>query len=396
MHKTPKISKPSVLFVFVMMVPGDVLEVIGGNLGSRDLASLARVDRFAAGALEHSMRRRRAEYLSDFRARVSRAFGMLRCQLLRSMMRQLDEIADLEDGELPDMTYEAAFLTMATFPVWEFGGDGFGTLFATLEIGHLDINVEIAYGTTWTFEDRPERCWLGASLESVSMFGPSPVAEWRGRKHEFRADVPLPAITESVTTDDGNIFWMDPEDLLAPMPGTRMESATRGSGFSKFEDEARIVDCELCDVKTDVASQILAALETSIVPILERYRSRANNPDWLITSFASAQPDWTDVPFPEASFGLGNEWTCATSGSGAATVLTATRSWKSGELILRYDVWHNERSLRYVFGDESATFTFVPPGMSCVASETTEEVLELAQLFRDAGMYTLTPSASPL
>lgn len=372
------------------MVPGDVLEVIGSNLGSRDLAALAAVDRFANGALMHSMRRRRAEYLSDFQFRVSRAFGMLRCQLLRSMMRQLDDIADLESGQLPDMTYEAGMITMATFPMWEFGDDGFGTLFATLEIGHLDINVKIACGTTWTFEDRPERCWLGASIESVSMFGPSTVAEWRGRQHEFRADVPLPALTEYVTRESGNMFWMDPEDLLAPMPGTRMESATRGSGYSKFEDEARIVDSELCDAKTDVASQILTALETSVVPILERYRSRANNPDWLDTSYASAQPDWTGVPFPETSFGLGDDWTCATQGAGAAAVLTATRPWKSGELILRYDVGRNERTLRYAFGDDSATFSFVPPGMSCVvATETTGDVMDLVQMFRDAGMYTL-------
>jgi hypothetical protein len=377
-----------------MMVPGDVLEVIGSNLGSRDLAALAAVDRFANGVLVHSMRRRRAEYLSDFRARVSRAFGMLRCQLLRSMMRQLDDIADLESGELPDMTYEAGMITMATFPVWEFRDDGFGRMFATLEIGHLDINVEIACGTTWTFEDKPERCWLGASLESVSVFGPSAVAEWRGRQHEFRTDIPLPALTESVTTETGNVFWMDPEDLLAPMPGTRVESATRGSGYSKFEDEARIVDSELCDAKTDVASQILGALETAAIPILERYRSRANNPDWLGTSYASAQPDWTDVPFPETSFGLGDDWTCATQGSGAAAVLTATRPWESGELILRYDVWRNERTLRYAIGDETATFSFVPPGMSCAASEATGDVLDLVRMFRDAGMYTLVTCVS--
>lgn len=368
------------------MVPGDILEVIGSNLGARDLAALAAVDRFAADALTHSMRRRRAEYLSDFRAKASTAFGALRCQLLRSMMRQLDEIADLESGELPELSYEAGVITMSTFPTWEFDDDGFGIMFATLEIGHFDISVDIAYGTTWTFEDKPERCWLGASLERVSMFGPSPVAAWRGRRHEFRADVPLPAITEHLMTGSGNIFWMDPEDLLAPMPGTRPESATRGSAFSKFEDEARIVDSELCDVGTDVASQILAALETSVVPILERYRSRANNPDWLITSFAAAQPDWTNVPFPKTSFGFGDDWTCATHGSGAAAVLTATRPWKSGELILRYDVGRNERSLRYVFGDESATFSFVAPGMSCVATETTEDVTELVRLFGAAGM----------
>ena len=380
----------SILYYFTMnVVPGDVLEAIGTNLDPRDLASFATINRFAASVLTRMLCLRRRERLDRFRAKASTAFGALRCQLLRSMMRQLDEIADLEDGELPELSYEAGVITMSTFPTWIFNDDGFGTMFATLQIENVDINVEIACGTTWTFENRPERCWLGASIESVSMFGPETIAEWRGRKHEFRADVPLPAITEYVTTASGNMFWMDPEDLLAPMPGTRMESATRGSGYAGFEDEVRIVDSELCDAKTDVASQILGALETSVVPILERYRSRANNPEWLGTSFAAAQPDWTNVPFPETSFGLGDEWTCQTQGAGSAAVLTATRPWKSGELILRYDVGRNERSLRYVWGDESATFELVPPGLwCCIAGEATEDVMDLVRMFEAAGMPT--------
>ena len=321
-----------------MNIPRDMIECIGEALSPRDLASLMTTSKAMYETLVAVRNKKRAEFLIEFRRDVESVVRALKCQVFRAMTAHLGEIPWLESGEFPTLelgeyTGRAIALALTTQggARWdpEYDEDGCGHVCMTARVGGIALEFNIAVGTTWTYEIHPVPCWLGAGIKSVVAWDVDgrTLAAWHGPDPYFRTTpVLMPPTTREYIDNPvsgANSLWQDPDGLLMPAPGTWLDAPEfdgRHVRAVKRLDEIRCIDeclrpwaaakptaakttaAKTTAAKTtavDVVRMALDAWEASAIVALERYRSRANNEEWLMTRYATEIPDWVDVPFPD-------------------------------------------------------------------------------------------------
>ena len=316
-----------------MNIPRDMIECIGEALSPRDLASLMTTSKAMYETLVAVRNKKRAEFLIEVRRDVESVVRALKCQVFRAMTAHLGEIPWLESGEFPTLelgeyTGRAIALALTTQgnARWdpEYDEDGCGHVCMTARVGGIALEFNIAVGTTWTYEIHPVPCWLGAGIKSVVAWDVDgrTLAAWHGPDPYFRTTpVLMPPTTREYIDNPvsgANALWQDPDGLLMPAPGTWLDAPEfdgRHVRAVKRLDEIRCIDeclrpwaaakptaAETTAAKTtavDVVRMALDAWEASAIVALERYRSRANNEEWLMTRYATEIPDWVDVPFPD-------------------------------------------------------------------------------------------------
>jgi hypothetical protein len=395
------------------LLPCDMIELVGSKLPSKDLAAFCRTSSGIARAAGRALALRRNAMLGAFRTEIRTASKILKTQVLRSMIRQLDAVPDLEAGGFPRFdAVEGDVIEMTAMPEWSFSRTAEGWLEAVKKTScGVSFRASIAYGNTWTSDNYPERLWLGACISSVKMTSPAGnlLGEWTAsRPWMFRNDddTTLPADVGFVE-DEVGMFWLEPMDLLAPASGTDVTSFKPWWRIEpKYEDHVRIADEELRDRVTsddDPAAQVFAAWRDSAMVLLDRYRTRNNRPSsWLHTGYAVVTPDWMRARFPDAEVfdaferALGPSWTVDKNIS--FRTVYARRPWRSGELVATYDVEANWRDVRFHDGKVTAIFRCEPPGLACVITKDavcdldamTDDVKEFIRLSVDTGMPVVT------
>lgn len=389
------------------LLPRDMIELVGSKLPSKDLAAFCRTSTTIARIAGRELTRRREAALGLFRTEVRKASKILKTQVLRSMIRQLDSVPDLEAGEFPRFNeFEGNVIQLTAMPDWSFSKTAEGWLEAVLETTcGVALRASVAYGNTWSSDNYPERLWLGACVSNVEMTSPNGdvLGKWvASRPWAFRnEDMVLPTDFGFVE-DDVGMFWLEPCDLLAPVSGTDVDKFKPWWGvMPAYEDHVRIADEELRDHATDdnPAAQVFAAWRESAIVLLDRYRTRNNHPvSWLHTGYAVITPDWMHTRFPDAEIfdaferALGPSWTVEKNPS--FRTVYARKPWRSGELVVTYDVEANWRDIRFHDGKVTAIFRCEAPGLSCVVTKDavcdseamTDDVKEFVKLSKDTGM----------
>lgn len=389
-------------------LPCDMIELVGSKLPSKDLAAFCRVSSNIARAAGRALSTRRKAMMETFRAEIRSVSKILKTQVMRSMIRQLDAVPYLETGGFPRFdAAEGDVIEMTAMPEWTFSRTAEGWLEAVAKTScGVSIRASVAYGNTWTSDNYPERLWLGACISDVKMTSPAGdlLGEWTAsRPWTFRHDMPLP-VEVGFVEDEVGMFWLEPMDLLAPLSGTDVTKFKPWWGVAaEYEDHVRIADEELRDRATtddDPAAQIFAAWRDSAMVLLDRYRTRNNHPEsWLHTGYAVVTPDWMHAEFPDSDIfdaferALGSSWTV--DRNAAFRTVYARRPWRSGELVATYDVEANWRDVRFHDGKMTAIFRCEAPGLTRVVTEdammvdsTTEnkDVEKFTALCRETGM----------
>lgn len=389
-------------------LPRDVVELVGTRLENHDLANLVLASKHACASTRDVLSRRHAERIETLRFRVDRAMRTLRRELTRSMMRQLDRVPSLEHGEFPEMDVEGSTLVLNLTSEWICRDDGYGNLYLRTRVDAFELNVCVSYGTTWTYDYRPERCWLGVNLTSAALYLASGklLGTWKSAKTpSFRDDVEIPDQTAMIEDEHGNIMWTSPEDLVAPWPCIDLvpDNSDRDE---TFRAETRVVNDLLTarPRRVTVVDDVVSAWEASAVTVCDRYRSRANNPDWMHTGFAVDVPDWMTTSFPEdavheafeaalSSRWTSSRWTVRRFNAGLDFFLEADASWKTGNVVIVVNPRLNLRLVRYQAGDDSCVAIMIPTS-SGVWYETTgiedDAARELKKTFQAAGFLVVT------
>lgn len=380
-------------------LPLDIVERVGKTLTSKDLASFCRASSSMAVAVRPELVKRRIHELDVFRREVHSAVRVLKTQLMRSMIRQLDDIQVLEHGNFPVVENEGSIITFTTMPEWTFIEPVEGVMHGTCSTSSgLQLHANVSYGRTWHDDLVPERMWLGACISNIDLKKNGVVVgKWVStRPWSFRNDVLLPKNIGFLENEFG-MFWIEPADLLGPMSGMSVCKFSIAGVHPSFEDHVQITDDELNRTADDPATKIFKAWTDSAVVLLDRYRTRSNNPNWLHTDYAVTTPDWMASEFPRedilAAFecALGSGWTIEHD---AFRTIRASTTWKSGELVATYDVESNWRDIRFHDGNMTAMFRFEAPGLVCTiikdgvtdGDAITDDVYEFATLARQTGM----------
>ena len=404
----------TLLSFFAMDLPCDMIELVGSKLPSRDLAAFCQASRNVARIAGNELAKRRSAILNTFKAEVSKASKVLKTQVLRSMIRQLDSVPELESGEFPQFNaLEGSVIILTAMPEWSFAKTIDGWLEATLQTScGVEMRASVAYGNTHVNDTYPDRQWLGACISNVELTSPSgdTLGKWiSSRPWAFRIDnaVDMPTDFGFVENDVG-MFWMEPSDLVAPMSGTGMYKFPPWWGvLPQYEDHVRIVDEELRDDPNDdnPAAQVFAAWRDSAIVLLDRYRTRSNYPDdWKHTGYVVVTPDWMNARFPDADIfdaferALGPSWTVEKNAS--FRTVYARKPWRSGELVATYDVEANWRDVRFHDGKITAIFRCEAPGLTCTimhdavsdSRATTDDVKEFTRLAESTGMPVMMVS----
>lgn len=388
------------------VLPLDIVERVGKTLASRDLASFCRTTSFVASTVRPELLKRRRAELQTFRAEVREAVGVLKTQLLRSMVRQLDDIPLLEHGHFPQrVDNEGTIIAFTTMPVWTFVKLKEGVMHGTCSTTSGILCASVAYGQARFDPLFPERVWLGACISSIDLKkkNGAMLGRWvSARPWAFRDDFLLPTRIGFMENDAG-MFWIEPMDMLGPMSGTAVCNFPLACTHPTFEEHVKIVDDELNLVHDDnPAAQIFRAWEDSAVVLLDRYRTRPNNEFWLHTDYATTTPDWMGSEFPRdaviAAFerALGSDWTIEHF-AGVPWSIRASTPWRSGRLVATYDVESNWRDIRFHTDTMTAMFRFDAPGLVCTVVENgvtdgsaiTDDVRDFADLAWATGMPVL-------
>lgn len=418
-RKCIKPARETIFHLFIMNVlPLDIIERVGKTLASKDLASFCRSSATVANTVRPELLKRRKTELDTFRTEVRRAVCVLKTQLLRSMIRQLDDIMLYENGHFPqeNIDSEGTVIAFTTMPDWSFVKLTEGVLHGTCSTVSGDLHASVAYGQSKHDPLFPERIWLGACISSIDLKKKDGqmLGRWVStRPWAFRNDFVTPTRIGFVENDTG-MFWIEPMDLLGPMSGTAMCNfpLTYTYNYPTFKEHVSILDDELISPPGDnPAAQVFRAWEDSAIVLLDRYRTRPNNQHWLHTDYATPTPDWMDSEFPRddiiAAFerALGPNWTFEHiegapgmhGAPGVSLTIRASMPWRSGKLVATYDVESNWRDVRFHTDTMTAMFRFDAPGLVCSVVENgvtdsgaiTDDVHEFANLARRTGMPVL-------
>lgn len=387
-----------------MNLPFDIVERVGKTLDTRDLASFCRTTPSVARVVRPELTKRRTAELDTFRIEVRKAVRVLKMQLLRSMIRQLNDIPELENGHFPHVgNEEGSIISFTTMPEWKFtepmGGVMHGSCFMSCG---TRMQVSVAYGQSRGDDLIPKRMWLGACISSVGLtkLDGTVLGKWVStRPWSFRNEFALPTRIGFLENDVG-MFWVEPSDLLAPMSGLDVCNFPWPGVSPSFREHVWITEQELNSKPDDPASKIFQAWTDASIVLLDRYRTRTNDPNWLHTDYAVATPDWMISEFPRAGVfaaferALGPEWKIEID---AFRTVTASIPWRSGNLVTTYDIESNWRDVRFNDGIMTAMFRFEAPGLTCTVvrdgvtdgDAITDDVREFANLAKRAGMPVL-------